>query len=224
MEVFWKSVKKYRVLWIFSLGMLVLAIISLGESGNRQYLVYNESLDEVVATVQGEEITLLDFAVYVAHQEAETHKQAVIYNPDNTKEYWGLHTNGQFVRVAARDAAIQMAIHDELFYQLSKEFKISFSEEELQVIQKDVDDFWYDLTDAGKEVKLGISKQDVYDALYKIAVAEKCQYIYANKDGRDYVDYDFASEDYLEFLRNYEYSVENKVLERIHFGYVTLEY
>ena len=223
MEVFWNSVKKYRVLWIFALVMLVMALISLGESGNRQYFVYKDALDEVVATVKGEEITLLEFAVYVAHQEAEVHKQAVIYNPNNTKEYWGLHTNGQFVRVATRDAAVQMAIHDELFYQLSQEFKITFSEEELQILQNDVDDFWYDLTDEGNDEKLGVSKQDVYDALYKIAVAEKCQYICASRDGRDYEDYNFASEDYLEFLRNYEYSVEEKVLNRIHFGYVTLE-
>ena len=222
MKVFWDSVKKYRVLWIFSIGMLLLAIISMGERGNRQYLTYNESLDKVVATVQGEEITLLDFAIYVAHQEMEIHKQAVVYNPENTKEYWGIHTNGQFVSIAARDAAIQMAIHDELFYQLSEEIVIKFSEEELQVLQNDVDDFWYDLTDDGKEERLGITKQDVYDAMYKIAMAEKSQYYYAMMDGRSYEDYSFASEDYLEFLRDYEYSIEEDVLERIQFGYVTL--
>lgn len=222
MKVFWNSVKKYRVLWIFSIGMLLLAIISMGERGNRQYLTYNESLDEVVATVQGKEITLLDFAIYVAHQEMEVQKQAVIYNPDNTKEYWGLHTNGQFVNIAARDAAIQMAIHDELFYQLSEEIVIKFSEEELQVLQNDVDDFWYDLTDDGKEERLGVTKQNIYDSMYKIAMAEKSQYYYAMINGRAYEDYGFASEDYLEFLRNYEYSIEEKVLERIHFGYVTL--
>ena len=224
MEVFWNSVKKYRVLWIFALGMLVLAVISLGESGNRQYFVYKDSLDEVVATVQGEEITLLEFAVYVAHQEAEVHKQAVIYNPDNPKEYWGIHTNGQFVRVATRDAAVQMAIHDELFYQLAQELKITFSEEELQILQNDVDDFWYDLTDDGKEVRLGITKENVYDSMYKIAMAEKCQYIYAGKDGRDYEDYNFSAEEYLEFLRNFEYSVKENVLQRIDFGDVTLTY
>ena len=222
MEVFWNSVKKHRVLWIFTIIMFVMAILALGEGNSRQYLVYKDSLDKVVATVQGEEITLLDFAVYVAHQEAETHKQAIVYNPDNTKEYWGLHTNGQFIRVATRDAAVQMAIHDELFYQLSKEFEITFSEEELQILQNDVDDFWYDLTDEGKEAKLGVTKENVYDSMYKIAVAEKCQYIYASKDGRDYEDYNFSAEEYLEFLRKYEYSVKEDVLERIDFGDVTL--
>ena len=222
MEVIWNSVKKYRVLWIFTIIMFVMAILALGEGNSRQYLVYKDSLDKVVATVQGEEITLLDFAVYVAHQEAETHKQAIVYNPDNTKEYWGLHTNGQFIRVAVRDAAVQMAIHDELFYQLAQELKITFSEEELQVLQNDVDDFWYDLIDEGKEARLGVTKENVYDSMYKIAVAEKCQYIYASKDGRDYEDYSFSSEEYLEFLRKYEYSVKEDVLERIDFGDVTL--
>lgn len=222
MELFWSSVKKYRVLWIFTLIMLAMAILSLGEGNSRQSLVYKDSLDQVVATVQGEKITLLDFAVYVAHQEAEIHKQAVVYNPDNTKEYWGIHTNGQFVRIATRDAALQMAIHDELFYQLSKELDITLSEEELQILQNDVDDFWYDLTDEGKEKRLGVTKKDIYDAMYKIAIAEKCQYIYASKDGREYEDYNFSSEDYLEFLRNYEYTVEEEILERIDFGDVTL--
>ena len=222
MEFFWNSVKKYRVLWIFTIIMFVMAILALGEGNSRQYLVYKDSLDTVVATVQGEEITLLDFAVYVAHQEAETHKQAIVYNPDNTKEYWGLHTNGQLIRVATRDAAVQMAIHDELFYQLSKEFEITFSEEELQILQNDVDDFWYDLSDEGKEAKLGVTKENIYDSMYKIAVAEKCQYVYASKDGRDYEDYNFSAEKYLEFLRKYEYSVKEDVLERIDFGDVTL--
>ena len=222
MKIFWNSVKKYRVLWIFSIGMLILAIISLAEGNGRQYLVYPDSLEKVVATVEGEEITLLDFAVYVAHQEAEVHKQALVYNPENPKEYWGIHTNGRFVKSATRDAAVQMAIHDELFFQLSKNFDINFSEEELKTLQNDVDDFWYDLIDDEQEKRLGVTKEDVYNSFYKIAMAEKCQYIYASKDGRRYEDYNFSSEDYLEFLGKYEYSINKKVLEKINFGGVTL--
>ena len=224
MKIFWESMKKYRVLWIFTIIMLVLALVSVGESGNRQTLVYNEALDEVVATVQGENITLREFALYVAHQEAEVHKQAVVYNSDNTKEYWGLHTNGKFVRAAAREAAVSMAVHDELFYQLSQEMDITFSDEDYERLNNDVMDFWSDLTDDGGEAKLGITKQDIYDAMYKVAVAEKCQYIYERKNGYDEGAYDFSNEEYLEFLREYEYSVDEKILERIDFGDVTLEH
>lgn len=224
MNVFFESMKKYRVLWVFTIIMLVLAIVSIVESQNRQGLVYSQSLDEVVATVQGEEITLREFAVYVAHQEAEVESQAKIYNPENTNEYWGLHTNGQFIRYAAREAAVNMAVHDELFYQLSQEFEIEFSEEDEKILQNDVEDFWSDLTDEGKEVKLGITKQDVYDAFYKIACAEKCQMIYTEMNGLTYSDYDFSGEEYLEFLQEYEYSVNQKIIERIGFGDVTLEH
>ena len=224
MNIFFQSMKKYRVLWVFTIIMLIMAIVSIIESETRRGLVYCEALDEVIATVQDEEITLREFAVYVAHQEAEVESQAKIYNPENTNEYWGLHTNGQFIRYAAREAAINMAIHDELFYQLSKDMNIEFSEEDEAILQNDVADFWSDLTDDGKEAKLGITKQDVYDALYKIACAEKCQMIYTQMKGLAYNDYDFSGEEYLEFLRDYEYSVKEKVVERIDFGDITLEH
>lgn len=224
MKVFLESVKKYRVLWIFSIIMLVLAVVSVDTSKSRRPLMYSHSLDEVVATVQGEEITLREFALYVAHQEAEVEAQAYVYNPDNTNVYWGLHTNGKFIRLAARDAAIAMAVHDELFYQLSKEIDMEFSEEDYERLNNDVDDFWSDLTDYGKEEKLGITKEDIYNSMYKIACAEKCQYIYSKMHGLKYDDYVFSSEEYLEFLREYEYSVNDKILERIDFGDVTLEH
>ena len=222
MEIFLNSVKKYRVLWVFTLIMLVLAIFSLGGGNSRQSLVYKDSLDKVVATVQGEDITLLDFAVYVAYQEAEVHKQAVVYNPQNTKEYWGLHTNGKFVRIAAREAAIQMAIHDRLFFQLSLEFSVTLTEAEKAVVQEQVEDFWYFLTLDGKEEALGITKQNVYDTMYQMAIAEKCQTLCAARDGRKFEDYNFSSEDYLELLKKYPYSIKEEVLERINFGSVTL--
>lgn len=224
MNVFLESMKKYRVLWVFTIIMLILAIVSVGESRNRQDLIYSQSLDEVVATVQGEEITLREFAVYVAHQEAEVESQAKIYNAENTNEYWGLHTNGKFIRHAAREAAVNMAVHDELFYQLAQEFEIEFSDEDYEILKNDAADFWSDLTDDGKEAKLGITEQDVYDAMYKIAYAEKCQLIYAEMNGLKFSDYDFSSEEYLEFLREYKYSIDEKILERIGFGDITLEH
>lgn len=223
MKIFFESMKKYRVLWIFSIIMLILAILSVNESKNRQALVYKDELEQVVATVQGQEITLQEFALYVAYQEMQVEAQAKIYNPENPKEYWGLHTNGQFISIATRDAAIGMAIHDELFYQLSQEMDITLSEEELAFLDSDVMDFWYDLTDYGGEEKLGITREDIYNSMYKVACAQKCQLIYTEMKGLEYEDYNFSCEEYLEFLTEYEYSINDKVLERINFGYVTLE-
>ena len=224
MDVFLESMKKYRVLWGFTLIMLLMAIYTLIQGDQRSMLVYNQNLDEVVATVQGEEITLRDFAVYVAYQEMEIDRQAKVYNPDNPKEYWGLHTNGQFIKVAARQGAVNMAIHDILFYQLGQELKLVLTEEELTVLNNDVMDFWSDLTDDGKEARLGITEQELYDSMHKIALAEKAQYIYARMNGYAYEDYVFSAEEYQEFLQGYEYVIDEKVLNRIDFGDVTLNY
>ena len=224
MEVILQSIKKFRVLWIFAIGFAVLAFVANYTRTSREDIVYHEALDLVVATVEEQEITLRDFAVYVAHQEATVQEQAKIYDPEDTHKYWNVHTDGTYISHAARNQAMAMAIHDELFYQLSQEFSVSFTEDEMQTLQNDVDDFWYDLTDDGKEQMLGITKEDVYNSMYKIACAQKGQLICAGIDGVAYEDYDFNQEEYLDFLADYKYEVKERVLYRIDFGDVTLEH
>lgn len=224
MKIFLESMKKFRVLWIFALAIFLLSFIADKSYQNRQDLVYNQSLDEVVAEVEGQNITLRDFAVYVVFQEDFVQEQALIYDSENTRKYWGLNLNGKFISFSARDTAMEMAIHDELFYQLSQELELSLTEDELAVLNNDVDDFWSDLVDEGKDKKLGISREDVYQSFYKIACGQKAQLIYTSMDGVDYEDYNFGEEEYLSFLKNYKYKIEDSVLERLNFGNITLEH
>lgn len=224
MNTFLQSVKKFRVLWIFVIVIVVVTIIGDQTRRSREDIIYPESLDLVVATVEGEEITLREFALYVAHQEAEVQKQAEVYDPDDTRKYWNVHTDGVYISHAARNEAMSMAIHDEIFYQLGVELNLELSEEEKQILQNDVEDFWYDLTDDGKEEKLGITKEDIYAAMEKIAYAQKAQFICAGIDGVDYSDYDYYEEIFLDFLSDYDYNVNDKVLNRLDFGDITLEH
>lgn len=224
MKIFLESMKKFRVLWIFALAIFLLSFIANKSYEGRQDLVYSQSLDKVVAEVEGQKITLRDFAIYVAFQEDFVQEQALIYDSENTRKYWGLNLNGEFISLSTRDTAVEMAIHDELFYQLSQEHKLDLTEDELAVLNNDVDDFWSDLVDEGKDIKLGISRDDVYQSFYKIALGQKAQLIYAAMDGVDYEDYNFGEEEYLTFLKNYEYKIEDSVLERLNFGNITLEH
>lgn len=224
MNTFLQSVKKFRVLWIVVLLIVVVTFIGDETRRGREDIIYPEALDLVVATVGEEDITLREFALYVAYQEAEVQKQAEVYDPDNTRKYWNVHTDGVFVSHAARNEAMSMAIHDELFYQMAVELKLELSEEEKEILQNDVDDFWYDLTDDGKEEKLGITKDDIYIAMEKIAYAQKAQFICAGIDGVKYSDYDYYEEVFLDFLSDYEYKVYDKVLNRLDFGDITLEH
>ena len=215
-------IKKYKVTVILLIITIITGVIAVENRTSRQDIVYSESLPVVVAVVEGEAISLRDFAVYVAHQEAQVQEQAIIYDPEDTRKYWNVHTDGTFISHAARNEAMSMAIHDELFYQLSKEFAISFSEEEMQILENDVNDFWNDLVDEEKEKRLGITREDVYNTMYKIAVSQKSQMIYAKMYGVDYEDFDFYEEEFLAFLEEYEYEVDDSVLNRIDFGDVTL--
>ena len=214
--------KKFRVLWILVLVLVGMIYIANETRLSREKIVYPESLDVVVATVQEEEIELREFAVYVAHQEAQVQEQALAYDMENTKKYWNVRTDMGFISQVARNEAMSMAIHDELFFQLYQELNIELSEEEIALIQNDASDFWIDLVDEEKESKLGITQEDVYQTMYKIACAQKAQMIYAGIQAVDYEDLDYASEEFLDFLSDYEYEVNDKILNRLDFGDITL--
>lgn len=222
MKTFWESMKKFRVLWIFVLVFAILIFLANETRLGREMIVYADSLDMVVATVQGKDFTLRDFAVYVAHQEAAVQDQAVAYDMDDTRKYWNVRTDMGFVSQVARNEAMSMAIHDELFYQLYQKLNMEFSKEELSLIQNNAEDFWADLVDEEKDTRLGIEKEDVSNTMYKIACSQKAQMVYAGMLAMDYEDLDYASEEFLDFLSDYEYEVNDKVLNRLDFGDITL--
>ena len=222
MKRFWELYQKYRIVIFLVLLVVLMILVAIETRNNREEIVYADSLDEIVATVRGEEISLRDFALYVAHQEAEVQEQAVVYNPENTRAYWNIHTDGTYISHAARNEAMSMAIHDELFYQLSQELEIVLTTEESKLIENDADDFWADLIEEEKHLRLGITRDDVYNTMCKIACAEKAQSIYAAMAGVDYEDMDFYEEEFLKFLEKYEYKVDDSVLSRLDFGDITL--
>jgi len=224
MKTFLQSMKKFRVLWILVLVFAAMIYIGNENRLSREEIVYPESLDKVVATVQGQDITLRDFAVYVAHQEAAVEDQALAYDIDDPRKYWHVRTDMGFVNQVARREAMSMAIHDELFYQLYQELNMKFSEEEKAILNNQVEDFWTDLVDEEKDVRLGITKEDVYHTMYKIACAQKAQMVYAGIQAVDYEDMDYAAEAFLDFLSDYEYEVNDNVLNRLDFGDITLVY
>lgn len=222
MKTFFESMKKYRVLWMFVIVFAVILVVGNEARLGREYIEYPEALDTVVATVQEKEFTLRDFAVYVAHQEAEVQDQAYAYDMKDTRKYWNVRTDLGFISQVARNEAMSMAIHDELFYQLYQDLNVEFSESELSMIQNNADDFWQDLVDEEKDIRLGIEQKDVYNTMYKIACAEKAQIIYAGMLSVSYSDLDYASEEFLDFLSDYKYKVNDDVLNRLDFGDITL--
>ncbi len=221
---FHASRKKYIVTLVLAGIVLVLGIYSVYESKSRTMLEYPDNLNKVAVTVGGTELTLKDLGFYVAYEESEVESQAEVYEPDDTKKYWNLHIDGEFVKVAARNAAIQMAIHDQIFYDMAIADGIELTEDEQEALKNSQQDFWADLTDEGRNEKLGVEEKDIQYTMFKAAMAQKYQQIYEELQSADEGDYSFSSDAYQKLLEQKEYKINKNVWSRVDFGNVTLEH
>ena len=108
-----RKIRKHITTIILAVLAVIAGVYAYNYHDMKQNIVYNEHLEDVAVTVNGKELTLRDMAFYVAYEEMNVEKQALVYDSDNPNKYWNIHTNGEFVRVTARKAAMSMAIHDE---------------------------------------------------------------------------------------------------------------
>lgn len=211
--------------WCVTAVLLVLVVLTGMESvrtwQNRQDLVYAESLSKVAVTIEEQELTLFDMAFYVAYQEKEVQKEAVIYNPEKPYKYWNAHTNGKFVRAVAEQAVIDMAVHDEIFYQLAGTERIVLDEREEQYLANEVADFCSDVT-TEQLALLGVTADDMEAAMRKIALANKYQSILSQIENVDYAEYDYTGSAYEELLCQYEVVINENVWEHISVGNITV--
>ena len=199
-----RKIRKHITTIILAVLAVIAGVYAYNYHDMKQNIVYNEHLDDVAVIVNGKELTLRDMAFYVAYEEMNVEKQALVYDSDNPNKYWNIHTNGEFVRVAARKAAMSMAIHDEIFYEMAKKESITLTDDEKAALKNSEKDFWYDLSDIDGAKKLGVEKKDIYSSMEKSAIARKYQEIYAGLDNADITDYDFSGGRYEKLLEKYK--------------------
>lgn len=222
-----KGKKNRRPHWGVTILLLIVVFLLAGSSWQtrqRQPIVYPKSLDQVAASVNGTSLTLRDIAFYVAYEEAEVEKQAFAYDVEHPKKYWSVRLNKTYVYAAARNAIVQMAIHDELFYQMAVTEKISLTEDEEKALFDKEQEFWQDLVEDEKDTMLGVTEEDIAEVMRRIAYAEKYQSIYAQLQGNAYEDYDFSSDAYQALLEKQDYSINRNVVKRLGVGSITLNY
>lgn len=211
----------------FSTGLLLVVVIvsfiALRTGNKTQYLNFAEALDETVFTVDGVPVTLRDMAFYIAYEEKQVEEDAYIYNPDDTSEYWNIYSNGTFIGKAAKQSALDMAIHDKFFYDLACAEGVELDEEEQKRLVNSQYDFWSDLEKQEREW-LGVSQEVLNESLRKLALAEKCQSIYAQMNNDSMEDYSFEGEKYKKLLETHEVVVEEDIWQHVHFGHITVHH
>lgn len=203
--------------------VVVLGVLSFFEYRGKEKLVFADSLDEVVLTVDGRELTLRDIAFYIAYEEGEIEKAARVYNPKDTGEYWKIYTNHTFIREEGKQAVLDMAVHDEIFYQLALAEGMELSEEEEAHLVNDCYDFWSDLEE-DQRLALGVTEEVLAESMRKIALAEKYQYLLAQMKQKSVEEYSFSGQAYEKLLEKHAYAVEENVWERVPFGSITVNH
>lgn len=211
----------------FTIALVVFVIflgaVSVRERKHREDIDFPKALDTVVVTVDGKELMLQDIAFYIAYQEGKIEKEAKVYNPDDTGEYWRLHTNDIFLREEGKQRVMDMAVHDEIFYQLALAEDIVLTEEEEEHLLNDQYDFWSDLDDDQRQ-SLGVREDVMNESMRKIALAEKYQALLSAMHDCATESYSVAGQAYERMLEEHTVIVDESVWDRVDFGGITVEH
>ena len=204
-------------------ALLMCALLALSGCGVRvKTIEFKEHLDETVLELDGRKISLRELAFYVAYEEQLIQEQALAYDATNPNAYWNTHMNGHFVRVQARNEAMNMAIHDFIFYEMALELGMELDQEEIDYATGRSEDFWMDLGETG-QARLGITQEELTEDLLRMALAQKYQQLYAAMQNVPEEDYDANGAAYETLLGEHTYKIRDRLWEGVSMGHVTLD-
>lgn len=200
----------------------VLIYVALTARGRREDIDVRKYADAVAVTVDGEDMTISDLAFYIMYEEMKVERQAEVYNPDNTRDYWNILMNGVYLSARVKDMVMGMAVHDRIFYNEAVRAGITLSTDEKAAMENRRTDFWEDLYPSQTE-NLIASRDDINHVIYEIGLAEKYQQQLSIQNNVSYESYDWNGKLY-EKLRDEEHTVKvnDRIWHRFHMGNNTL--
>ena len=213
--------KKFFVIIGIAAFLTLFLVIILNRDRQIEPLVYEDNLNRLIVTADDHMFILHDLSFYVGFQEGKVQEQAKIYDPEHPWNYWNVHTNGEFIKITARDNAIDMMIHDWYYSKQAAENGLTLTEEELALSEDAAADYWSDLSDRGKEV-LGLTREDVSSICRDIALAEKYMIQLSNESGRDIAVFRTGGKAWEDLKDSLPIFYEKETIRRIEFGRITV--
>ena len=221
-----KTSSKKKLFIFIPIAIVVVAIIVFvcyRGFKSKEAFIFSEHLDDVAATINGEKLYYKDLSFYVLYEEEKVEKEAQIYNPESTKDWWNTYLNGEFVSVSARNTAMNMAMHDRIMYDLAKENNITLNEEEKAKLVNSQNDFWEDLLDEQKN-NMPVSRDFINETIEQIALGEKYQGKLVAEKGVNYFEYNYDGYEYNNMIKN-DYKIEiDDNYKKLEFGEITIHH
>lgn len=217
--------KLLKILRYIFMAAVVCVLIYIAKQNfdSRQSIVYTEHLDEIVATVDDIDISMRDLAMYIVYEERVVEEEALIYNRKRTRQFWNVHTNHSFVQSQVKQAVLDMAIHDMLFYDLAIKENIGFTDDDEVTIENVTTDFWEDLLDEQVD-RMPVTTSEINDQIRRAAMAEKYQNMKAEVYGPSVAAYKYDGYYYKKILEEHNVVINDKLWDRFVIGGVTLNH
>jgi len=202
----------------------ILLLLSFAGCGARvREIDYFDNLDKTVVTVDGAKYTLRYLALYIAYQESVVQEDALLYDPENPMKYWNIHTNGEFIRVRARNEVMDSAVHDIIFLQMAQADEVELDEEETEFALSSFDDFWNDLSEEQHDLLAGVY-EDMKACTLDMALAQKYQVVYAAMEDAEPEEFDKDSTGYTDLRDEHDIEIDQYLWKGMGFGHITLIY
>lgn len=193
---------------------------------------YQGHIDEVLITVDDQEISLREFGYYIYEVEDFVQEQALIYDPKDPKHWWNTHfsagADSQFVCDYAKKVAVNSCIMDEIYYsEAIKQGIVLSSAEEAQAAQEASELFGS--MDQSQRTATGLNEMLIYTMKKKQALASK--YALFLIDGQYVAGYAGEAEKLVnwdgayyqeEILVQHEVWTNDKILDNIVLGKITV--
>ncbi|MBE5906669.1 MAG: hypothetical protein E7277_07770 [Lachnospiraceae bacterium] len=159
-----------RILWGIFAVFIVLAVSAFVVKRVTRF-EYGKCADDIAIFMKQGDVKLRELTYYFMVEEESVNEQALTYNPDNPKEYWGLYINNSFVNKEAKKVALKYFLRDRMYAGIAEEAGMKLSKTEQSEIREQAKGMFENLTK--KQKALSITEEDLHRSLTENKLASK---------------------------------------------------
>lgn len=225
-----RSVTKKTILPIIIVNILLILVGVFGKILTR--FDYKDHFDDIVISVDGENISLREFGYYIYQVEAFVQNQALLYDPENPKLWWNTHfsagLDSQFVCDYAKKVALNTCICDQIYYEEAIHSGLVIDEACKAKINKEAQEMFESMT-SSQLAATGLSQEDIIKmhrkhviaSVYAESLATKLDLGNYDKEPKELLNWDgeYYEE---EILPMHEIKQNDKILDNITLGKITV--
>lgn len=215
-----RKLKKQDIIFLIIVIIIFMGIGGFALTHDREFH-YLDHLDETFVTVDDKELPLRDLGFYIIYQETIGDSMAYEYDAEDNHKFWSRRANGTFISTYARQGAVAMAVHDEIFYQEAISHNITLTDDEYTLTEQRLQDYLNAITIEQLDA-VALTEDDIRATIHKIALAEKYMIQYAQETGHYYEEYNITGDAYFDILQQHEVKENKYLVNKLSLGKISI--